>query len=118
MSMSEQQQQQIKKLLNDRLEQVEDDQELLDQLLDARKKALQHTKRNRVRQYGPMLGWAVAVSLVLVLVIPRLSLHEDSETDLVQGINLTDIELVSELELFEDDLEFYFWLEETDAYSG
>ena len=118
MSMNEHQQRQIKKLLDDRLEQVQDDQDVLDQLQLARKKALAQAKPNRASRYGPMLGWAIAASLALALIIPRLSLHKDNESDFVQGINLTDIELVSELELFEYDLEFYLWLEETDAYSG
>lgn len=118
MSMNEHQQRQIKKLLDDRLEQVQDDQDLLDQLQLARKKALTHVKSDRVRRYGPMLGWAIAASLALALIIPRLSLYKDNGSDFVQGINLIDIELVSELELFEYDLDFYLWLEETDAYSG
>lgn len=118
MSMNENQQRQIKKLLDDRLEQVQDDQDLLNRLQLARKKALTHVKSDRVRHYGPMLGWAIAASLALALIIPRLSLHKDNGSDFTQGINLTDIELVSELELYEYDLEFYLWLEETDAYSG
>jgi len=118
MSMSEEREQQVKQLLDNRLEEINDDQELINQLKRARKNALAHAKKNPIRQYGPVMGWAIAASLVLILVIPRLGEDNGKGFDVMQDISLTDFELVSELELFEDDLEFYFWLEETDAFSG
>ena len=111
MSMNEQQQQRIKHQLDQQVDQVKQDAKLAAQLRQARTEALTHRKPSPWTDYRYVLTGAIAASLLIALLIPSGLLDNNIHNELLQDIQLSDMELLTELEDYEQDLEFYYWLE-------
>lgn len=62
----------------------------------------------------PKLVSAAAACLVAAVSVPLWLNQTSVEAPLSQG----DMELVSQLDMFEHDIEFYYWLEEVDDHSS
>ncbi|MFL0796204.1 MAG: DUF3619 family protein [Cellvibrionaceae bacterium] len=109
------QQQQIKQLLDRERNHI--DPAVAQQLEYSRQRALGHYKeRPRWTEYfrQPLLVSAVAAALVVVVISPS-QLAKRSLQSLPAGIDTPDAELVVQLDDFEQELAFYYWLEANDA---
>lgn len=111
MSMNEQQQQRVKQQLDQQVEQIKQDVKLTARLRQARIEALTHKKASSWTDYRYALTGAIAASLLITLLIPSGLFDNNINDELLQDIQLSDIELLTELEDYEQDLEFYYWLE-------
>jgi hypothetical protein len=114
--MDSKQLQHIRTLLESSLEQLEQDLETNQRLQKARMKAMSHYRQPWTARHRPVLGLAVAATLVLILMLPYW--FRGSDTHSIQAPNFDDIELLTDLDLFEQDLDFYIWLEETEQDEG
>ena len=115
MSMSEDNQQQLRQHLDQHIQQLAQDTALNRRLDRARADAMAAYKKTTPFKRRGLN--ALAATFVLALMIPLLfvTLHRD---EITQDMSLADMELVAELELFEQDMAFYYWLESNDAHSG
>jgi len=112
----------MKKLLGAVREQLDQqiqnlDEQTLSQLRTARRAAIEATHHSRLRQAGPWLGVALATGLIAMLVIPVWQSGHEPGFDLIQQeLSPDDMDLVSRLEDYEQDYEFYYWIDdEADA---
>jgi hypothetical protein len=115
--MKDPQKKAIKHLLDEQLGSVYHDSQLETRMQEARASAL-NQRRPWMRQRVPVLGFSVAAALFFVLTLPYLSSNSVEIPVGIQEVGHQDLELVTQLEDFEQDMAFYFWLEEYDATSG
>jgi hypothetical protein len=115
--MNKQQQAQVREVLDEELARLDDDREITEKLRQARAHAIAQ-RRPWVRQHAPALGWAMAAALLVVVFLPRWISGPEEVPVVSQEISISDLELVTQLEDFEQDMEFYYWLEEADATAG
>lgn len=107
----------MKALLDEALEQSKTRPEINQQLKRARARAM-GLQRKRRPFPAPALGWALAVGIVAVVLLPRLQAPPESLPVEVTEISSDDVELINTMEDFEQDLAFYYWLESHDAAPG
>jgi hypothetical protein len=115
--MNESRKQEIKRLLDQQREALDSDEALSRRLSQARANALNPSKSKRAH-LEPVFALSGAALLIMVLSLSLL-LPEAADTPVsIDPFSLQELELVSQLEHFEQDMDFYYWLEETDATSG
>lgn len=118
MSMDEQRKQQIKAHLDEANARLDADPALEQQLNQARRRALAPPQRSWIVQHAPALGMATAAVLTVSLLAPRM-LSPDKRFPAFSGeVGVSEFELISQLEDFEQDVEFYYWLEQVDGGTG
>lgn len=117
MSLNERQKAEIKRLLDQQLVELESDRAVTERLRRARANALS-TNRSWIGRYAPALGLTAVAALLLAVTLPLLLPQPVEAPDGIDLVGLQDLELVSQLEDFEEDMAFYYWLEEHDATSG
>jgi len=79
------------------------------QLLTARRQALAGRRTHRYRQPAGLLGLALAAGLAAVVLLPRAPLAPQSNFPLSEDISLNDLELLGQLDDFDNEFEFYYW---------
>jgi hypothetical protein len=73
----------------------------------------------RLDEWAELKRGNTAVAALLLLAVLPLFLPEPIEgPNGIDPLSLQDLELVSQLEDFEQDMTFYYWLEEHDGTSG
>jgi hypothetical protein len=115
--MNELQKAEIKRLLDQQLLDLDSDQALAERLRQARAKAL-GPRKHWIAQHAPVLGLTAVAALLLMAVLPLFLPEPIEGPDGIDPFSLQDLELVTQLEDFEQDLIFYYWLEVHDGTSG
>ncbi len=112
-----QQQHEIKRLLDTALEHTCQDVVLGECLRRARSRAIGQ-QRPWLRRHYPALGFSLAAGLCLLAALPILLPQDTTLPATAKTITSQDLELISQLEDFEQEMAFYDWLEQDDATSG
>ncbi|MEJ2423299.1 MAG: hypothetical protein P8101_02400 [Candidatus Thiodiazotropha sp.] len=117
MNNSSQQQREIKRLLDTALEHRCQDVALKESLHRARTRAIGQ-QRPWLQRHYPALSLSLAAGLFLLAVLPILLPKDNPLPTAAKTITPQDLELISQLENFEQEMAFYDWLEQNDATSG
>lgn len=117
--MNQDRQKQIRQLLDQQLEQLDDNHDITSRIQQARGVALKHySESSWISNHKPQIAWALAASLIMAIILPRWLTETGNDVLMQSDMSFADIELLSEYEMLEQDMEFYFWLETIDVHSG
>lgn len=111
--MNEQQQQRIKKQLDQSLDQLNGCPDITRRLSQARARAVGSSSQVRC-YFRPVLAPVLALTLLVALLAP-LVLQQPEDDIGISAVSTEDQELVDQLDMFEQDMEFYYWLDDVDA---